>query len=174
MRYFFIFRLSAILSLIVLAGCATNPGIVKTGSNTYTLYRVDHGGIFGNANLLRNDVINEANTFADNQGKIAFPIAAKTHPMGYTPADFATFEYQFRLVDKNDKTTIRTHLIPGSDVVADDNGSVVGDSFTKTQSEKTISRYDELIKLDDLRKKGIITETEFNSQKKKLLSNNAD
>jgi hypothetical protein len=35
-----------------------------------------------------------------------------------------------------------------------------------------MDRYDELIKLDDLRKKGIISEAEFETQKKKLLSGN--
>jgi hypothetical protein len=154
-----------------MAGCATNPGIVKTGSGTYTLYKVDYGGIFGNAELLRNGVIAEANTFAENQDKIALPIAAKTHPMGFA-GNFASFEYQFRLIDKNDHITIRTHLVSGSDVVADDTGKIVGDGDAKSQSGKPMDRYDELIKLDDLRKRGVINDAEFDAQKKKLLSGN--
>lgn len=63
-----------------MAGCATNPGIVKLGPNTYTLYKADHAGIFGNADLMRSDVIGQANAYAESQGKIALPIAAKTHP----------------------------------------------------------------------------------------------
>jgi hypothetical protein len=173
MQNFNFYRLSVMLFLsIFMAGCATNPGIVKLGSDTYTLYKVDHAGIFGNANMLRNDVINDANTFAESQGKIAIPVAAKSHGMSGLPADFASFEYQFRLIDKNDHTTTRTHLIPGSDVVADDTGRVVGDAPTQAQSVKPMDRYDELIKLDDLRKKGIISEAEFETQKKKLLSGN--
>ncbi len=171
MQKFSLFRLCVILLLtIFMAGCATNPGIVKTGSGTYTLYKVDYGGIFGNAELLRNGVIAEANAFAESRGKIALPIAAKSHHMSGLPADFASFEYQFRLIDKNDHATIRTHLIPGSDVVADDAGKVVGDTYTKSQSEKPMDRYDELNKLDDLRKRGVISEAEFEAQKKKLLS----
>ena len=171
MQTFPFYRLSAILFLaILMTGCASNPGVVKLGSDTYTLYKVDHGGVFGNANILRNEVINDANIFAESQGKIAIPIAAKSHAMSGFPGDFASFEYQFRLIDKNDRTTIRTHLIPGSDVVADDTGRVVGDVSTQTQSVKPMDRYDELIKLDDLRKKGIISEVEFETQKKKLLS----
>ena len=34
----------------------------------------------------------------------------------------------------------------------------------------TDSLYDELMKLDDLRKKGILTEDEFTAEKKKVLS----
>lgn len=173
MQKFSLFRLSALLFLIVsMAGCATNPGIVETGSDTYTLYKVDHGGIFGNAELLRSGVIAEANSFAESKGKIALPIAAKTHHMSGLPADFASFEYEFRLIDKNDHTTIRTHLIPGSDVVADDAGNIVGDTYTTGHSEKPMDRYDELNKLDDLRKRGIISQAEFEAQKKKILNEN--
>ena len=117
-------------------------------------------------------MINEANTFAVNQGKIALPIVAKSHHTTGRPADWETFEYQFRLIDKNDSTTIRTHLISGSDVVADDNGKVVGDFEIRSQSEKSADVYGELTKLDELRKKGIISETEFETQKKKILNRN--
>lgn len=169
----YFFRVSTLLILsISVAGCATNPGIVKLGSDSYTLYKEDHAGVFGNATSLRNEVINEANTFAGNQGKIALPIAAKTHHTTGRPADWETFEYQFRLIDKNDSTTIRTHLISGSDVVADDNGKVVGDLESRSQSEKSADVYGELTKLDELRKKGIISETEFETQKKKILNRN--
>ena len=42
----------------------------------------------------------------------------------------------------------------------------------KVKSESTGSRdvYSELIKLDDLRKKGILSEAEFEAQKKAILS----
>jgi hypothetical protein len=167
------FRVSALLFLAAsMVGCATNQGIVKLGSDSYTLYKEDHAGIFGNATSLRNEVIGEANTFAENQGKIALPIAAKTHHTTGRPADWETFEYQFRLIDKSDHTTMRTHLIPGSDVVVDDTGKVAGAVETNTQPEKSSDVYGELTKLDELRKKGIISEAEFEAQKKKILNRN--
>lgn len=155
-----------------LAGCATNPGIVQLGPDTYTLYKEDHAGVFGNPTELRNGVIAEANAFAGSQGKIALPIAAKTHHTTGRPADWETFEYQFRLVDKNDHTTPRTRLIPGSDVVVDDTGRVAGAVETNAPAEKVTDVYGELTKLDDLRKKGIISQTEFEAQKKKILDRN--
>ena len=134
------FRVSALLFLAVsMAGCATNQGIVKLGSDSYTLYKEDHAGVFGNATSLRNEVINEANTFAGNQGKIALPIAAKTHHTTGRPADWETFEYQFRLIDKNDSTTIRTHLISGSDVVADDTGKIVREVKVASEPEALLA-----------------------------------
>jgi hypothetical protein len=166
-------RLSAFIVLTAsLAGCATNPGITKLGSDTYTLYKEDHAGIFGNAASLRSEVIGEANAFAESQGKIALPITAKTHHTTGRPADWETFEYQFRLVDENDHTAIRTHLIPDSDVVVDDTGKVFGPGEFKPQTAKSVDLYGELTKLDELRKKGVITQMEFEEQKKKILDRN--
>lgn len=173
MQNSFVSRISALLFLLVsLAGCATNPGIVKLDADTFALYKEDHAGIFGSAIQLRNEVINEANIFAESQGKIAYPVSAKTHHTTGRPADWETFEYRFRLVDNNDRTARKTYLVPGSDVVTDEAGKVTGNAVTNTQPEKTSDRYAELVKLDDLRKKGIISEAEFEAEKKKLLGGN--
>ena len=174
MQNFSFSRASVLLFLVVsLAGCAANPGIVNLGPDTYVLNKSDHGGIFGNADLLRLDVIGQANAFAEAQGKIAYPISAKTHPMGWCCGDFASFEYRFRLVDKKDSTARKTYLVPGSDVVTDEAGKITTGVVTNTQpAEKPRDRYAELVKLDDLRKRGIITEVEFEAEKKKLLSEN--
>jgi hypothetical protein len=48
--------------------------------------------------------------------------------------------------------------------------AISADIETKKQTEQDI--YTELIKLDDLKQKGIITEEEFETQKKKILSGN--
>ena len=41
---------------------------------------------------------------------------------------------------------------------------------TEDKDSKRIDTYTELIKLDDLRKKGIITEAEFEAEKAKILN----
>ena len=154
--------------IALLAGCATSPGVVQVGPDTYLLKKEDHAGIFGNAEAMRLEVIGQANAFAESHSKIVNPISAKSHAIGIL-GDWASFEFQFQLISKNDSVTLRTHLVPGSDVVADDSGKVV-DTFTKKQIEKPTDQYDQLIKLDDLRKKGIISDVEFDVQKKKILS----
>lgn len=83
-----------------------------------------------------------------SQGKIALPVRAKTHPMGFYCGDWATFEYQFRVVDKSDRTVRRTHLVPGTDVVADDTGKIANDIYTTSQPGKHPDPYTELTKLD--------------------------
>lgn len=155
---------------IVLAGCA-NPGIVQVSPETYLLSREDHGGIFGSASALKVGVISDANAFAAGQGKVAIPISAHETPVGVM-GKWAKFEYQFRVVDKNDPEVRRTALVPRADIVIEKTENISADVRTKDESAKPKDVYAELIKLDDLRKKGILTDAEFEMQKKKLLSGN--
>src|SRR5690348_69940 len=86
-----------LFGLLTLAGCASNPGIVQTAPGVYFISREDKAGVFGNASAMKADVIAEANAFAAKQGKVA--IALSTHETPMYPMHFATFDYQFRLVD---------------------------------------------------------------------------
>lgn len=88
------------ICLALLAGCA-NPKVVQISAGVYELSRADHGGIFGNKDALKSGVIRDANAFAEGQGKIAIPVCAKEHPTGIW-GDWASFDYTFRVVDKDD------------------------------------------------------------------------
>ena len=151
------------------AGCA-NPGIVKMSPDTYMLTRTDKGGIFGNASAMKADVIREATTFAEQQGKVAIPLSTKETPM--RPGQFASFEYQFRVVDPHDPEARRTSLTPRADVVIEKIEKVDANLKTKDETPKAKDVYAELVKLDELRKRGILTEAEFEEQKRKLLAGN--
>ena len=132
------------------------------------LSRADRAGIFGNTAALKSGVIQEANEFASKQGKVAIPLS--THETPVYPGHFATVEYQFRVVDRNDPEAKRTALVPRADVVIERSDKISADIRTKDDSSKSSDLYAELTKLDDLRKKGIITEAEFAAEKQKLLS----
>jgi hypothetical protein len=133
--------------------------------DTYMLSRADRAGIFGNTAALKAGVIKEATDFAESQGKVAIPIASHETPV--YPGHFATFEYQFRVVDKNDPEAKRTSLTPRADIVIQKSEKISAD--VRTKDDKSPDLYTELMKLDDLRKKGVITDEEFASQKKRLL-----
>ena len=150
---------------LVLSGCA-NPGVVKLSPDTYMITRQDRAGIFGNASKLKAEVIQEASAFAAAQGKVAIPLATNERPMG-GPGQFASFEYQFRVVDKNDPEARRTSLVPRADLVIEKTEKISAD--VRTKEDKAPDLYLELTKLDDLKKRGILTEEEFNAQKKRLL-----
>ncbi|HLD13509.1 MAG TPA: SHOCT domain-containing protein [Burkholderiales bacterium] len=156
------------LTLGTMIGCA-NPGIVQISPDTYLLAREAHGGIFASAAALKADVIRDANAFAARQGKVAIPISAKEKPMGNGPAQWASFEYQFRVVDKSDPAVRRTQLIHNPNVIIQRTDPDATDTRAGEQGERTKDVYSELLKLEDLRKRGILTDAEFEAQKKKLL-----
>ncbi len=156
-----------ILSILLLVGCS-NPGIVQISPDTYMPYREDHAGIFGSGSALKAGVIRDANQFAKKKGKVVIPISSQYKPVGYRPADWASFEYQFRVVSKDDPEYRRTSLIQRPDLVTDEHIDI--DIQNENQEPK--SGYSKLIQLDDLRKKGIITEDEFEAEKKEILSEN--
>jgi hypothetical protein len=96
-----IVRLALVATVLgLLAGCA-NPQVVQVSPGVYQLGRADHGGIFGNRDALKAGVIRDADAFAEKQGKVAVPVCAKEHPVGIL-GDWASYEYTFRVEDKND------------------------------------------------------------------------
>ncbi len=130
----------------------------------------DHGGIFAfNRAKLKTKAMEQANAFAASQGKIAIPVSMKEHPVGVL-GDWANVEYQFMVVDKNDPAARRTSLAPRADVVIEKTEKITADVQTKDVSDKKQDTYTELMKLDDLRKKGVITDAEFAAEKQKILN----
>lgn len=152
---------------VLFVGCS-NPGIVKLSPDTYMLSRADRAGIFGNTAALKAGVIQDANEFAEKQGKVAIPINVAQTPV-YS-GHFATVEYQFRVVDRNDPEAKRTSLVPRADVVIEKNEKISANIHKTDDTPKQTDLYTEIMKLDDLRKKGLITDAEFEQQKQRLLA----
>lgn len=150
------------------AGCATSE-VIPMSTDTYMISQTSSGGVFRSMSSLKTEVIKRANSFAEGKGKVAVPIAATESPA--SPGHMPSFEYQFRLVDKDDPRASGGAMIPRADVVIENHGSNASDTSVKDPSNSK-DIYSELLKLDDLRKKGIITEAEFEAQKAKLLKDN--
>lgn len=113
--------LTFLAAVFMAQGCASVPGPIQISPDTYMITREDHRGIFGSLASLKAEVINEANQFAARQGKVAIPISSQEKPLGRGPAQWASFEYQFRVVDKDDPEVQRTALLPRADVVIEKN-----------------------------------------------------
>ena len=159
--------LSAVFVLI--AGCA-NPGIVQISPDTYMLSRTDKGGVFGNAFAMKAEVINKANAFAKKQGEVAIPISTNEAPMQI--GRFASFDYQFGLVDPDSAEARATALVPKPDVVIEKTSKETVDVHTKDESARPKDVYGELLNMDDLRKRGILSEAEFEAQKRSWTASN--
>lgn len=148
--------LCALVLALCLGGCA-KPSVVQLSQDTYLLSRSDAGGAFANTAALKAGVIRDANAFAESKGKVAIPISSNAKRPGI---GFPSFDYQFRLVDK-DSPEARSEV----PVVVGGKASTHSDASPGAP----LDLYTELTRLDELRKKGMLTDAEFDAQKQKLL-----
>jgi hypothetical protein len=127
------------------------------------LAKTHYGGVFADMTSLKADVIREASAFAAARGMVAIPV--NLHQQDAIPGvRFPRIEYQFRVVSKTDSEARRTSLNP---VMPEQRERI---DVNVKQGEQARDVYGELLKLDDLRKRGVLTEAEFDEQKRRLLS----
>jgi hypothetical protein len=169
-------RIVTVVIAVSLVACA-NPEIVEVSPGTYLLARTDRAGMFGNASAMKVDVIREANEFAASKGKVVVLLSLRETPMRV--GQYASIEYQFRLADTDDPqatsgTSLSPHIstLPSTDVVIETTDKLSTENHAEGDIDKSKDVYDELIKLDDLRKRGILTDEEFDAEKKELLDGN--
>jgi len=130
------------LVLLVLSCSLVFADVVQVSDNTYVIRRTDKGGIFGNTAKMRDKVLLEAQNYARARGKIAETVTLSETGKGFMR--FAAIEYTFRLVDAE----------------------------SGENKEESVDLYTELKKLAELRDEGILTDAEFEAEKKKLLDAN--
>ena len=147
-------RQIALLAAGALAGCSTpTQSIVQVAPDTYVVTVKNRTSIFASeAPNLRAQAVGEAMDFAESKGKVAVPATLSGDTVSAI-GDWSKVEYRFTLVDKDDPRARQTSIASGR------NSAVEKDDV-----------YAELTKLDDLRKKGVLTEAEFQSEKQKLLN----
>ena len=161
-----------IVIALTLAACTSAYGsekfddVVQIAPDTYSISRIDHGGIFGNAGKMKTRVMKEAQEFAESKGKVAVVRHIQEDPL-VVGRSFASIEYTFWVLDKTDADARRADLRKDPDQVSDQNVKV---EIKQDQTVQKKDLYDQLIKLDDLHKRGILTDAEFEQQKQKLLS----
>ena len=95
----------------LLLGCASS--IKQISSDTYIISKSDYSPGVGRSSSLRSAVLAEAHAMAVEQGKVAVPISVRSTPA--YPFHLASFEYQFRVLDKNDPEAIRASQVPFPD-----------------------------------------------------------
>ena len=163
-----IFKNGVVLAFASIASACMSSELVQLSPDTYILRKEDHGGIFAfNRGKMMPEAIREANAFAESKGKIAIPISTQEHPVGIL-GDWASFEYQFRVLDKNDPEARRTSLQPTPATLRIEADERVKQEVTvKTHGDSDM--YTELQKLKSLKDSGILTEQEFEQQKKRIL-----
>jgi hypothetical protein len=178
--------------VLALGGCTASTmatGIVQLSPDSYRLSRVDGVGRYANAAAMKAALVDEANAFAKSQGKVAVPTSS--HEEAMRAGHLLTADLEFRLAAPGEVAAIaavaatppaapavRSAAVaapappaPASPVVAAAPAMAAGaaPALPGTPDVKT-GLYNELIMLDDLRKRGILTDAEFQALKTKLLA----
>jgi len=152
----------ALLGILAVAACAKPGTVVQLSPDTYMVSRTDKAGAFGSASAMKVDAIREASEYAAGQGRVAIPLHIRETPAA--PGGFASVEYQFRVLDKSDPEARRVSVVPRSEAAAEKGEKADGGGI-----DVRADFYNQLIRLDELRRRGILTEAEFDAQKRKLL-----
>ena len=160
-------KLMFIAPVALLAGCATTSGVTPLGKDTYLISR-NGAGFWSSTAQIKAEALKDADTFCAGNGKNLQVVRTDQHEASGRPGDFPGAEVQFMCLNRNDPELSRPKLRKEANSVIE----IKQDIHTKEDSVRPNDVYAELIKLDDLRKKGIITEAEFDLQKKKLLGGN--
>ena len=145
---------------------ASSTGVVPIGKDTY-MVSIQAAIGFSGSGKLKSKAIKEATEYCTNLNKSLQIVSTWEASPPYILANFPKAEITFMCLNQNDPEYARPKLKPEADTNVD---VTVNDNTESNIKNIQPDIYSELIKLDDLRKKGIINEPEFELLKKKLLS----
>lgn len=154
---------------LMVATLAAAPGhalagdaeIIQLSPGVYMSIVKNYAGAFGQMSTTKKKAILAANEYAAERGMEAVPVGMETREA--RPGQWPAAEYQFRLVAKGSGETV------GLRPDADTRVTIEGDGAGQSAANKP-DLYTELMKLDDLRKRGLLSDQEFEAQKAKLLA----
>ena len=144
---------------------ATNPEIESLGQNTYALTRWADNGFARNTDALKDQAMEDAAAYCAKMHKQLKVVSTTTKRPLVPLTGFAHAKVVFKALDADDPelhAPITGTASAGAPPATADMGSA-----TAAASVDTL--YSALLKLDDLRKRGLLTEEEFQAKRKKLV-----
>ena len=150
-----------------------NPEIVPLGHDTYALTRWATNGFTRNTEKLQKLALEDAAAYCARLHKELKVISTSKDRPAVPLTGFASAKVVFKALDANDPelhAPVPVESIPGTttQVYAPAPAApVVAESPTPKTATDVL--YNDIMKLDDLRKRGLLTDEEFQAQKKKLL-----
>ena len=141
---------------------SSHDGPVPLGNDTFSITHEAKTAFSRDTDKLKELATADAQKFCDAQGKqmrvISLTAKVPTFSLGYPSA-----------------TIVFRALPPGDPGLTDPLPTAASAGATVVEAPKSIVKstddlYEALLKLDDLRKKGILTDEEFQAEKKKILS----
>jgi hypothetical protein len=153
--------------VLAFTGCTTSSGVMAASGGTYTITKSGQTG-FTPLGSLRKDAYEEARKFAASKGMEAEVIAVNEVPTGF--ARWPQVDLRFRLVSPAARQSGEKApaLTIGSKASHDAMGNPT-EAETTVVVSKEVDFYAELKKLGELKEKGLLTDEEFQKEKKRLL-----
>ncbi len=142
---------------------SSKDAVVPMGSDTFSITREAKTAFNRDTDKLKLEANAEAQKFCDAQGK-QMRVISLTSKLPMFATGYASATIVFKALPAGDPGL--TEPLPGEAPAA---GMAVAPA-PRTLTNATDDLYTALMKLDDLRKKGILTDDEFQAEKKKLLN----
>ena len=159
--------ISAFLLFVGLAGTASasTSKLSQMGDNTYSVTREASSAFQRDVDALETEARADAAKYCADHGK-QLKVITVSADRPFFSLGYASVKLIFKALDANaPELTSPTPAAATASVSA----PVALPADPLTQPSVPGDLYSELIKLDDLRKRGLLTDKEFNAEKKKLL-----
>ena len=134
--------------------------VVSMGNNTYSIKVEAKNAFHRDVDVLRSEANEAAASYCSEHGK-EFKLISLTDKTPAFGLGYAYAKITFRALTPGDPELTATAAAPGAPVAV---------AAPAERHLTTDELYAELVKLDELRKKGILTDEEFQAEKKKLLN----
>lgn len=159
-----------LLTVLILASgtvaWASTTKLETLGDNTYAITRTAKTGFDRDVGKFKQEAQADAAKYCADQGKV-MKVITVTSERPHFGGGYAWAKIVFQPLDANDALLTTPAGAPGLvGGSAPGAGAAVAPSALPTQSGDL---YTEILKLDDLRKRGLLTDKEFEAEKKKLL-----
>jgi hypothetical protein len=162
-----------------MVGYATPPKVVSVGDGTYSVTRAAKTGFTLHTEKLKAQAMDEATRFCADQGKQLKVVNVTEVRPPFFLRDIAKVTVVFKALDAGDPelkspstpTIVTEGATPYTTITQPAPVAVVERPAPVVERPVTTDElYGELTKLDELRKKGILTDDEFQAEKKKILN----
>ena len=149
-----------------------NPEIVPLGHDTYALTRWANNGFTRNTDKLKEHALEDAAAYCAKLHKELKIVNTTTARPAVPLTGFASAKVVFKALDANDPELHAPAAAPAASASPPPLAASAAPPATAeivTPRSETDVLYKDLTELDDLRKRGLLTEEEFQAKRKKLV-----